>query len=459
MNRYIDRETFIDLLAAQREFYNSQQTKSIAFRKLQLKKLKNGIKRYQPKILEALHKDLRKSEAEVYFTEISLLVHELNLHITRLGSWAKRVRVQTPLHLLPSKSYIQPEPLGISLIIAPWNYPFQLTINPLIGAISAGCCALVKPSPFSVHTSQVIDELLSEIYPPEYIKVIHGSKEENEFILKEKFDVIFFTGSPTVGRVVMKAASEHLTPVILELGGKSPCIVDSSASIPLSAKRIAWSKAINAGQTCIAPDYLIVHSSVKDQLISEIIKNWKEMLGDDMQKSPYYNRIIHKEAYERLSGYLRNKEVCFGGTCDPEDLFISPTLIDNISFSDDIMQQEIFGPILPIITFDTMDEVITQLTSKEKPLAMYYYGVEKTGLSLFEKLSFGGGCINDGILHVANNNLPFGGVGSSGQGRYHGKSSFDSFTHYKGIMSSSRWFDLAAKYPPYKYFKFLKRFV
>jgi aldehyde dehydrogenase (NAD+) len=245
----------------------------------------------------------------------------------------------------------------------------------------------------------------------------------------------------------------------LELGGKSPCIVDREAEISITAKRIAWSKAINAGQTCIAPDYLFVHSSIKEQLVKEIISSWEAMLGKDMQQSPYYNRMINEEAYDRISGYLANADICYGGKIDASDRYISPTLIDNVTFDDPVMKQEIFGPLLPIITFTELHEIVDQLIEKDKPLAMYYYGKESVGMELFQKLSFGGGCINDGLLHVANHHLPFGGVGNSGQGRYHGKASFDAFTHYKGIMSSSRWFDLAAKYPPYKYFNYLKRFV
>jgi aldehyde dehydrogenase (NAD+) len=459
MSAYIDEKTYRALLANQRQFFRSQKTKSVDYRKAQLKKLKNAINRYEDRIIDALHKDLRKSREETYLTEISIVLQEIQLHLSNLTKWSKRVRVQTPLPLWPSKSFINPEPLGIALLMAPWNYPFQLAINPLIGAISAGCCVVLKPSPSAVHTSAVIDELISEIFSENYIKVIHGNKTENEFILKEKVDLIFFTGSPMVGKIVMKAAAEHLTPVILELGGKSPCIVDREAEISITAKRIAWSKAINAGQTCIAPDYLFVHSSIKEQLVKEIISSWEAMLGKDMQQSPYYNRMINEEAYDRISGYLANADICYGGKIDASDRYISPTLIDNVTFDDPVMKQEIFGPLLPIITFTELHEIVDQLIEKDKPLAMYYYGKESVGMELFQKLSFGGGCINDGLLHVANHHLPFGGVGNSGQGRYHGKASFDAFTHYKGIMSSSRWFDLAAKYPPYKYFNYLKRFV
>lgn len=459
MNVYIDQQSYREILRKQRDYFKSQATKPISFRRTQLKKLKEAIKQNEKKILEALKKDLGKSEEEAYLTEISIVMQEINLHLSNVKNWSKRLRVQTPMQLWPSKSYIQPEPLGVSLIMAPWNYPFQLAINPLIGVISSGCCAVLKPSPFAIHTSRVIDELISGIFSSDYIKVIHGSKDQNEFILKEKVDLFFFTGSPAVGKIVMRAAAEHLTPVVLELGGKSPCIVDLHAELTITAKRIAWSKLINAGQTCIAPDYLFVHQSIKEKLLKEIIRNWETMLGNDAQQSPYFNRMIHTEAFERVSSYLEQANIFYGGKVDADDRFISPTLIDEVTFDDAIMQQEIFGPLLPVITFSDLNEVVEILGEKEKPLAMYYYGKEKTGLALFEKLSFGGGCINDGLLHVANHNIPFGGVGNSGQGRYHGKASFEAFTHYKGIMSSSRWFDLAAKYPPYTYFKYLKRFV
>ncbi|MFM7636450.1 MAG: aldehyde dehydrogenase family protein, partial [Crocinitomicaceae bacterium] len=428
MNVYIDQQSYQAILKKQRDYFKSQATKSISFRRTQLKKLKEAIKQNEKKILEALKKDLGKSEEEAYLTEISIVIQEINLHLSKVWNWSKRLRVQTPVQLWPSKSYIQPEPLGISLIMAPWNYPFQLAINPLIGAISSGCCAVLKPSPFAIHTSRVIDELISGIFSPDYIKVIHGSKDQNEFILKEKVDLIFFTGSPAVGKIVMKAAAEHLTPVVLELGGKSPCIVDRHAELTITAKRIAWSKLINAGQTCIAPDYLFVHQSIKEKLLKEIIRNWETMLGNDAQQSPYFNRMIHTEAYERVSSYLEQANIFYGGKVDADDRFISPTLIDYVTFDDAIMQQEIFGPLLPVITFNDLNEVVEILGEKEKPLAMYFYGKEKTGLALFEKLSFGGGCINDGLLHVANHHIPFGGVGNSGQGRYHGKASFEAFT-------------------------------
>lgn len=447
------------LVEKQADFFASQQTKSIDFRKAQLKKLQKAIKLNEAKISEALYLDLRKSTEEAYLTEISIVLQEIDHHLKHLDEWSRPKATPTPLHLFPSSSKIIFEPLGKSLIIAPWNYPFQLVINPLIGAISAGCTAVLKPSPDTPHTATLLQKIISSTFPSEYIGIVLGGIEENQLLLKQRFDLIFFTGSTRVGKIVAKAAAENLTPTILELGGKSPAIVHLDANINIAAKRIAWGKTINAGQTCIAPDYVLVHQSVKEQLIEKMKVHIMKMYGEQPVQSPYYPRIVHDAAFKRLEGFLKNGTIRFGGQTDSLERLIAPTIIDGVGIEDPIMQEEIFGPILPILTYNQLDEVMSIINQGEKPLALYYFGSKKTGNLLLDKTSSGGACINDTLLHIANDELPFGGVGHSGMGAYHGKQSFLAFSHQRAVLQSSTRFDLAAKYPPFKWFQFIKRFI
>ncbi len=440
-----------------KSFFRTNRTKSVDFRIEQLSRLRKRIKERQSDIEEALWLDLRKSPEEVYLTEISVVLQELDNHIKHLRGWAKPQRVSGPLHLFPSKSSIVCEPLGVALIIAPWNYPFQLVINPLIGVISSGCCAFLKPSPSASNTAKLIETMIRELYDPSYIDVVLGGREVNGLLLEQKFDIIFFTGSPQLGRVVSRAAAESLTPVVLELGGKSPCIVDRGADLEIAAKRIAWGKFINAGQTCIAPDYLFVHGDVKDELLAKLKVRIADMYGEVVSKSRFYPRIVNDQAVTRLKTLMGEGDIYCGGEVDESDRYIAPTIIDNIGPTSLIMQEEIFGPILPVMSFDDIDEVVVYLEDKEKPLALYYFGCDVD--KILTKTTSGGVCINDTLMHIANHNIPFGGVGNSGMGKYHGKDSFLIFSNRRGVVKSPTWIDIPFKYAPFKYFNLIKRIL
>lgn len=456
----LTQQTIETKLTAQKRFFASGQTKDLGFRRKQLNRLKEAIKQYEDQILEALYKDLHKSKEEAFLTEISLVQSELNYHIKNVKRWSKPQTIKSPLSLFPSRSKIRYEPLGVALIIAPWNYPFQLLINPLIGAISSGCCAALKASPNTPHTANVMQEMIEKTFPEEYICFFQGHREVNTLLLEQSFDLIFFTGSPSVGKVVMKAAAEHLTPVVLELGGKSPCIVHKDANIPIAAKRIIWGKTINAGQTCIAPDYLFVHREVKKELVQAIKNALKEMYGEDMKQSPFYARIINDKAMNRLQSLMQEGEIVLGGEVDKEDKFIAPTLIDGILTNHPIMQEEIFGPLLPMMTFDDISEVITYINKQPKPLALYYFGKNKEVINqILHQTQSGGVCINDALMHFANHHLPFGGVGNSGLGKYHGHDSFLAFSNRKSVVYTPTCIDLFLRYAPYKGFSFTKRMI
>lgn len=450
--------TISEIYNKQRTFFASQETKSIDFRLQQLKKLKKAILHYEDKVNKALWADLHKSKEEAFLTETSLLIEELNYHIKNLKKWSQPKKVGTPLQIKPSRSRIYFEPLGIGLIIAPWNYPFQLTINPLIGAISAGGCAVLKPSPDTPNVATVIEEMISEFFPSEYISVVQGGKEANQELFKFPFDVMFFTGSPGVGKIVMKAAAEHLSRVVLELGGKSPCIVDKTANLKIAGKRIAWGKIINAGQTCIAPDYLLVHKEVKKDLLAEISKSFEEMLGENIANSNHYGRIVNPNAMNRLMKYL-DGDIYYGGKVNLEEKYIAPTILNNVKPEDEIMQEEIFGPILPVMEFEEIGQALSYINKNEKPLALYYFGKDNGADKVLRETSSGGACINDTLLHVANHKLPFGGVGNSGMGKYHGKESFLAFTHERGVVNSTTKLDIPLKYPPYKFFGLIKKII
>ncbi|ACJ32655.1 aldehyde dehydrogenase [Anoxybacillus flavithermus] len=433
-----------DHLQKQKRYFRTGATLSLSFRLAQLARLKETIQVHEQAIIDTLAKELNKSPLEAYTTEIGVVYEEINFITKRLARWMKPKRVPTPLTHLGSKSYVYPEPYGVSLIIAPWNYPFQLAISPLIGAIAAGNCAVVKPSEYTPAMSALLKTIVSEAFPEEYITVVEGGADVSQQLLNLRFDHIFFTGSVPVGKIVMAAAAKHLTPVTLELGGKSPVIVDSSAHLELAAKRIVWGKFLNAGQTCIAPDYVLVHEAIKQPLLEKMKRYIDELYGN----RDAYGRIVSKRHAERLVRFLTNGTIVHGGNYDIEQRWMEPTLIDDVTWDDAIMQEEIFGPLLPILTFQTMEEAIRTVQDHEKPLALYLFAEdEHVQRQVLAQVSFGGGCINDTIMHIANPHLPFGGVGQSGIGAYHGKASFDAFSHDKSVVKQTTAFDIPIRYP------------
>ncbi|MDD3331274.1 MAG: aldehyde dehydrogenase [Bacteroidales bacterium] len=438
-------------LQQMRQYFNSQRTKDVSFRIQSLQTLYKQIKLHEQDIIQALHEDLHKSPFEAFSTEIGLVLKEIKHHIKHVKQWQRPEKKLTPFLFFPSKSNIFKEPYGLALIIAPWNYPFQLLFSPLVGAISAGNCVVLKTSPSAPATAKVMDSIISACYSPDYVSIFHGNREMNQLLLSQRFDYIFYTGSPAVGKVVMKAAAEHLTPITLELGGKSPCIVDKNADIRTAARRIMWGKTINAGQTCIAPDYLFVHKSIKNTFITALQEAVHMMFGDNPQAAPDYPRIVSPTAMQRLIGYIDKGNIVFGGRYDLADKYIEPTVVDNLTADAGLLSEEIFGPIFPLMTFDDIQEVITYINEREKPLALYFFSKDKQAVhKILGQTSSGGICINDTIIHVANHRLPFGGVGNSGMGAYHGKYSFDTFTHKKATVVSSFSVDFPIKYPPYK---------
>ncbi|TXD47721.1 aldehyde dehydrogenase [Polaribacter sp. IC073] len=452
-------ELIIKYIAGHRTFFSTQNTKDIDFRLTQLRTLKKAILQHQEKIENALWEDLHKSPEEAYLTEISIVTGEIDNHIRHLKRWAAPKKVSTPIHLFPSSSKVLYEPLGTALIVAPWNYPFQLLINSLVGAISAGCCSVLKPSPDTPTVAKVMENMISENFESDYISVVQGGRETNTILFAQNFDIIFFTGSPKVGKVVMKAAAENLTPVVLELGGKSPCIVDADANIEIAAKRITWGKLINAGQTCIAPDYLFAHESIKEELLDKIAKNIKLMYGDTVKESRFYPRIVNEKAVERLSGLLNEGKIHTGGEIDLKEKFVAPTIIDNVQPNFLVMQEEIFGPILPVMSFNHINEAISYINKNEKPLAFYYFGKNKKAKDVLAKTTSGGACVNDTLMHISNHHLPFGGVGNSGMGNYHGQESFLVFSNKRAVVTTPTWMDLPLKYVPFKYFKLIKKIL
>ncbi|CAN5252906.1 aldehyde dehydrogenase [soil metagenome] len=448
-----------DKIKLQRDFFRAGKTKDPDFRILKLKKLRTSINKYEEEITEALWKDLHKSREEAYLTEISIVTQEIDLHIKQLKSWAKPTKVSVPIHLRPSRAKIVYEPLGLALIIAPWNYPFQLLFNPLVGAISSGCCAVLKPSEFTPNIAAVMEKIIAETFSENYISLIQGGQETGEILLQQRWDIIFFTGSTQVGKIVMKAAAENLTPVVLELGGKSPAIVDETANIAMAAKRIAWGKTINAGQTCIAPDYLLVHEKVKEELLQEISGSFREMYGENIAQSSYYGRMVHEKAFHRVINLMEEEKIYSGGESNMNDLFIAPTILDGVAKDSPVMQEEIFGPVLPVMTFSELKEATDFINSGEKPLALYYFGKRGKAKEIIFETSSGGVCINDTLMHISNHNLPFGGVGQSGMGSYHGKESFLSFSHKRSVVRTPTWIDIPFKYAPFRYFKWIRKLI
>ena len=439
-----------DIIQNQREFFNSGKTKDVTFRIEQLKNLRQAIIEHEQSIVEALQADLHKPEVETYLTEIGV-IKEINYAIKHLKTWTKPKKAAVSFDFFSYSAKIHPEPLGVVLIIGPWNYPFNLIISPLIGAIAAGNCAIIKPSEIASHTSNVIAKIITKNFDPTYIAVVEGGVEASQILLAEKFDHIFFTGGTAVGKIVMAAAAKYLTPVTLELGGKSPCIVDSDINLEHTVRRITWGKFINAGQTCIAPDYLLVNKKIKKDLIDGLEKCVKEFYGDNPVNSPDYARIVSQKHFDRLVNLLKDGEVLIGGETQPSERYIAPTVIDNVSLEDSVMQEEIFGPILPVIEYTDIAEAIALINSRPKPLALYLFSQNKNlQNSLLQETSSGGVCINDTMMQFGVSSLPFGGVGDSGIGNYHGKASFDTFSHNKSVLQNSFWLDLKWRYAPYQ---------
>ena len=437
----------------QKEFFESGKTINVDYRIKNLKKLNDIIKKNEDKILNELKKDLGKSNFEGYVTEVGILYDDINFHIKNVKKWSSEEKRKSPIVYYPSKSYIYKEPYGVTLIIGPFNYPFQLVIAPLIGAISAGNTAIIKPSENSRNIALLLEKLINENFPEGYLRVVNplGGKETVSLLLDKPFDYIFFTGSVRVGKLVMQKAAQHLTPVTLELGGKSPCIVDSDAKLKLAAKRIVWGKFLNAGQTCVAPDYLCVHKSVKDELLKLIINEIRVQFGENVRNSEAYPRIVNKSSLERLSGYLNDGKIYYGGNIDEDNLYMEPTLIIKPDLNSPLMSDEIFGPILPILVYEDLDNVIKFINHREKPLALYYFSESKKKIKyVLTSTTSGGVTINDTIIHVANTNLPFGGVGNSGVGKYHGKESFETFTHNKSVMKRGTFIEFNIRFAPYK---------
>ncbi|NEQ49019.1 MAG: aldehyde dehydrogenase [Leptolyngbya sp. SIO3F4] len=441
--------TIPEALKQQRLFFGSGQTKPVDFRLAQLAKLKQAIIDRQADIVAAAKADLGRPEFEAYF-EIATL-SEINLAMKKLKSWMKPKRVKSTLENFPSSAWIQPDPLGIVLIIGPWNYPFQLMVSPLVGAIAAGNCAILKPSEHAPNTAKVVADLITDTFEPSYITVFEGDASTSQQLLAQKFDHIFFTGGTAIGRIIMEAAAKHLTPVTLELGGKSPCIIDADINLDNAAKRIAWGKFINAGQTCIAPDYLLIDRTIKDAFLKKLTAAMEEFFGKDPSQSPDLSRIINQQHFERLSRLLNSGEVLVGGETDANTRYIAPTVLDNVTWDSPVMQDEIFGPILPVLTYDRLDQAIDQINARPKPLALYFFSRDTAKQQqVLTETSSGGVCLNDTVLHIGVPGLPFGGVGQSGMGSYHGKASFDTFSHYKSVLKKAFWLDLDWRYAPYK---------
>ncbi|ARQ07705.1 Acyl-CoA reductase or other NAD-dependent aldehyde dehydrogenase [Macrococcoides canis] len=444
-----------------RDFFQTQATKDIKFRKKYLKALKKSIKKHESDILDALKSDLGKNKVEAYATEIGFVKKELSYIIKELKNWAKTKSVTTPMMQFPAKSFIKYEPYGTVLIIGPFNYPFQLVMSPLIGALAAGNCAVVKPSEMTPQTSMVVQEILEEVFPENYVKVIQGEKEVTSQLLDERFDYIFFTGSTKVGQIVYEKASKHLTPVTLELGGKSPAIIDDTANLKVAAERVAFGKFMNAGQTCVAPDYVLIDNKVKMKFVKALQSTIQEFYGTQTEQSEDFGRIVNDNHFNRLVNIIEDsrQQVIYGGESNADELFVAPTIILDPELSDSVMQQEIFGPILPIIGYDMFNEVYDIVEQYEKPLALYLFTEDSDQITaVFNRLSFGGGCVNDTILHLANPNLPFGGVGHSGIGSYHGKYSFELFSHEKSYITKSTKLESGLLFPPYKgKFKYVKQ--
>lgn len=452
-------ERIQELVEKQRAFYATGTTRDVQWRKQQLKAFKAGLQKWEKPLADALWDDLHKSYEEAYLTEIGLVYGEIGEAIRKVGRWARRKCRPTPLTVMPSSSYIVREPLGCTLIVSPWNYPVQLLLNPLVGAISAGCTAVLKPSPYVPRVSAVLQQLIEDTFPEEYVAVVQGNRLVNGELFRHRYDLVFLTGSPSLGRIAMEAQAQYLTPMVLELGGKSPCIVDRDANLKMAARRIAWGKCLNSGQTCIAPDYLFLHKDIKDAFVEAFRQELALLYPDGTEQSDKFVHIVKESAFDRLTSYLSDGKIIAGGRYNKENLWIEPTLLEGVSPDAPVMQEEIFGPIFPILTFQDREEVVKFVNGREKPLAFYYFGKGADGWDIIGRTTSGGACLNDTIMHIANSNVPFGGVGNSGMGSYHSERSFLAFSHERSVIKTPTWIDLPFRYMPYKLFPLVKKML
>lgn len=441
------------LVQKQRAYFQTGTTLPVSHRIDALKKLRHALIEKEEEIAQAISSDLGKSRDESYMCETGLVISEISYMLRHIHRFTKEKWVPTPLAQFASRSYQKPSPYGTVLIMSPWNYPLLLTLDPLVDALAAGNTAIIKPSAYSPATSALLEKLIKELYPEDYVAVVTGGRAENACLLEEKFDYIFFTGSKNVGRTVLEKASKYLTPATLELGGKSPCIVDKSADLKLAARRIAFGKYLNCGQTCVAPDYILCHSSVKEEFLTHLKAEIQRQYGSDYTSNEFYGKIISPKHFARICSLIDESKVILGGRSDAALQKIEPTVMDNVSWEDAVMGEEIFGPVLPVLTFETVDEVIETVTGHDKPLALYIFAQDKSVVRrVTARCSYGGGCVNDCIIHLATSNMGFGGVGESGMGAYHGKAGFDTFTHYKSMVDKKTWLDLPMRYQPYTKF-------
>ena len=447
------------LVNKQRAFFATGTTRDVQWRKAQLKAFKAGLQKWEKPLADALWADLHKSFEEAYLTEIGLVYGEIGEAIKKVGRWARRKCKPTPLTVMPSSSHIVREPLGCTLIVSPWNYPVQLLLNPLVGAISAGCTAILKPSPYVPRISTVLQQMIEDTFPEEYVAVVQGNRLVNGELFRHRYDLVFLTGSPSLGRIAMEAQAKYLTPMVLELGGKSPCIVDKDANLKMAARRIAWGKCLNSGQTCIAPDYLFLHADIKDAFVEAFKQELAGLYPDGTEQSDKFVHIVKESAFDRLTGYLADGKIIAGGHYNKKYLWMEPTLLDGVSPDAPVMQEEIFGPIFPILTFKDRSEVVNFVNGREKPLAFYYFGKGADGWDIIGRTTSGGACINDTIMHIANSNVPFGGVGNSGMGSYHSERSFLAFSHERAVIKTPTWIDLPFRYMPYKLFWMVKKML
>lgn len=440
---------FSAVVERQRLFFQSGATRSLEFRREHLRRLHAALVTHEPALIAALHSDLRKSPSEAYASEIGFLLSEVRHALRHLSTWIKPHKRKAPLLAWPARGFVQPEPYGVALIIGPWNYPLQLLLSPLVGAMVAGNCAVIKPSEFAPHTAAVIAQLMGATFPEDYIAVVQGDQEAGEALLREKFDTIFFTGSTKVGRVVMAAAARHLTPVTLELGGKCPCLVCADVPTDTTARRILWGKFMNAGQTCVAPDFLVVDRRIRDRLVEAMKQALRDFYGDDPQRSPDYSRIVNRRHFSRLIGHLGRGQIVHGGQYDADDLYLAPTILSGLGLDDPVMQEEIFGPILPVLEFDQLEDALGLLRDRPTPLALYLFSSDRTTQErVLAATRSGGVCINDTVMHMVGKDLPFGGLGESGLGAYHGRASFDCFSHHRSVLRRSFALDSKLRYPP-----------
>jgi len=455
--------TSIEKIAAiaqkQKAYFHSGATKPVSFRKDMLRKFRAGLHKWEKPICDALWQDLHKCYQEAYMTEIGLVYGEISDALKHVAKWSRKKRRPTPMVVMPSSSYIVREPLGCSLIVSPWNYPVQLLLNPLVGAIAAGCTAVLKPSPYVPAVSAALQAFVEDTFPEEYIAVVQGNREVNKALFETRWDLVFYTGSPATAKILAATQARYLTPMVLELGGKSPCIVDKDANIEIAARRIAWGKSLNSGQTCIAPDYLFLHKDIKAKFVEAFKREIAALYPSGTHDSNCFVHIVKDSAFERLVAYMKDGQIVAGGRSDASIRWIEPTLLDKVSPESSVMTEEIFGPIFPIMEFGDRSEVVDFVLSREKPLAFYYFGKKADAWDIISRTTSGGACINDTIMHIANSKVPFGGVGNSGMGSYHSERSFLAFSHERSVICTPTWIDLKFRYMPYKLFPIVKKIL